>query len=151
MKSLFGQYGKLSILAMVIIILLVYVFSADSNGFIGQLQKTAPKVVYGKDDNEVTLDAINSRKNPVITIATVKLHSNNVYSFIDFAHVEFQDSNATDQKIFVKKVEKPDGSIIEETDSLRVEKGIYKVLYRAEECYKGVTKYAEKTASFVVD
>lgn len=155
MKAMFGQYSKVVILLLAIISLVLFVFSTGANSFAGQMQVTKPEASYGKEDNEILMDDIAARKKPVITVTKNKLKRAQSYTFLNFASVKFEDNSATGQKIYVKQIEKPDGSFITDQTTLsnpiKVSRGTYTVTYRAEETYKGAFKFVDHVAKFVVD
>lgn len=156
MKAIFGQYGKVIVLVLAVIPLILFLNPAGDNSFYSIVKKNAtPKAGYGKEDNGIVLDEIAARKEPVITIRKTKMKENSSYNFMDYVSVSFQDTNATNQKIFISKIIPPTGNAITDETTLsspiQVKRGVYIVTYRAQETYKGVTKHYDKSARFIVD
>lgn len=156
MKAIFGQYGKVVVLVLAVTALLAFLNPAWENSFYSIIKMNAtPKAEYGKEDNGNVLDDIAARKEPIITVTKTKLKENSSYNFIDYASVSFQDSNATDQKLFISKIILPTGDEITDQTVLsapiQVKRGLYIVTYRAQETYKGITKHYDQSARFIVD
>ena len=157
MKTFMEEYGKVIVLVTLFAGLLVYVFSSDAGGFLGELSKVKGVETVGDADNSELLSSVGSRDNPTLEVKPKKLRIGNEYNLLDKNEYAITARNAdvAELAVSVKSIISPEGEDITGTVNPKAFKpdkpGIYAVSYETHEVYRTFVKTTEKVYQFVAD
>lgn len=152
MKQFLGQYGKIIILAIVILPILTFLLSTGEGSFASKMPEPTSK--YQDADSSVLVGDISKRKPPTVTIKNAKMKKGIRYNFGSSTFVDYanQDGNKNNTTLVIKKVTDPYGSnVASPSADFVAKKGIYKVKYQVTEVYKSSKRITNKEAKFICD
>lgn len=152
MKQFIGQYGKIIILAIVILPILTFLLSTGKGSFASKMPEPTSK--YQDADSSVLVGDISKRKPPTVVVNSVKMNEGIRYQFGSNTFVDYnnQDGNKNNTTLVVKEVIDPKGkSFANPSAEFVAIKGVYQVKYQVKEVYRSSDRITIKEAKFICD
>ena len=141
MKAVIGEYGKVIILAVVLGMLVLFLFGRGNHGFLGMISKARPEAAVA----------------PELSVSVRKLQKGRKYNLLDSGLFEIKAVNQEGEAVpvtIVKLTAPGQQDITGETDPrmfVPFISGEYQITYRAEESFQGSMRAKEKKYSVLVD
>lgn len=156
MKAFIGEYGRIIIASLVILLLLGFAFGRDDMGFLTLLKEAKPEATTGTEDSSELLLDIASRTPPTLSVTVKKLQAGKTYNLLDKSMYKIKAANADGEEldVTIKSIKNPKQEDVTSVTDLKhfiPQKGKYKVTYYTEEVYQTATKATSKTYNFVAD
>lgn len=157
MKAVIGEYGKVIILAVVLGMLVLFLFGRGNHGFLGMISKARPEAAVGNEDSFAMAQTVFSRKVPELSVSVRKLQKGREYNLLDSGLFEIRAVNPEGEEVpvtIVKLTAPGQQDITGKTDPRRFVPSIsgeYQITYRAEESFQGSIRAKEKKYSVLVD
>lgn len=157
LKAVIGEYGKVIILALVLCVVVLFLFGKEQAGFLGMLKQAKPTESVGNQSAFPMAKAIAERTPPQLSVTVKKLERYGSYNLLDKEGFQIEAVNEDGEmaEVSVIKIVGPGGTeLTERADPLSFipdRRGEYHITYQAKESYLGSIKKTEKVYCFVAD
>lgn len=157
MKVMFGEYGKVIVLAIVFCALLPFLFGKGTHELLGLISTASPKETVGREDAFTLAKAILVRKSPTLHVKPYKLYFGEMYDLLDKDTLVIKAENEEGETVSVSIVSVIDPEMqditaeVDPTKFVPQKRGRYRVMYEASEVYQGSKKTLKKEYGFLVD
>ena len=99
MKAVIGEYGKVIILAVVLGMLVLFLFGRGNHGFLGMISKARPEAAVGNEDSFAMAQTVFSRKAPELSVSVRKLQKGREYNLLDSGLFEIRAVNPEGEEV----------------------------------------------------